>query len=69
VSLGSGGKKKTWPKSWQQAAMNGTLTLKGRSFEREYILLPVRVEAARPNELEERVDAAVVEETLKRGAS
>jgi hypothetical protein len=39
------------------------LTLKGRSFEAEYVALPLRVEAGDPQELAERVERALVERT------
>ena len=49
-------KPKTWPRSWKQAALvGGTLTLKGRSFEHELVVVSERVEASTPEQLEEAV--------------
>ena len=68
--MGKGGKKKNWPRSWKQAAATGgTLTLKGRGFERELVVLPLRVDAKTPPELEEEVDEAIVAETKKQQPS
>ncbi len=64
--MGKGGTRKGWPRSWKQAAVTGgTLTLKGRSVEVNYVVLPLRVEGEGPGELEERVEDALVAETLK----
>jgi len=69
--MGKGGKRpKTWPSSWKQTGIvGGTLTLKGRSFAVGYVVLPVRVEATDASQLDERVNEAVVGETLKLGPS
>jgi hypothetical protein len=64
--VGKGGKKKNWPRSWKQAAATGgTLTLKGRGFEKELVVLPLRVEAESPTELAERVEEVLIEATKK----
>ena len=61
--MGSGGKKKAWPKTWKQTARGGRpLILKGRSFEREYIASGMRVEADTPEELVEAVEQALGDE-------
>lgn len=62
--MGHGGQPKRWPRSWKQAArVGGVLFLKGRAFEREYVALPVRVQADVPERLVEMVDGAIVAET------
>lgn len=61
--MGTGGKRKNWPKSWRQAAATGgAMVLKGRSFEREYVVLPLTIEAE-PEELVEKVEAALTDAT------
>ena len=55
--MGKGGRRKTWPRSWRQAAVvGGTMTLQGRGFEKEYVVLPLKIEAETPPELEKGVD-------------
>jgi hypothetical protein len=59
--MGKGGRAKIWPRSWKQSAIvGGTVTLKGRSFEKDLVVLPMTVEAESPAHLEERGDEALV---------
>ena len=69
-NMGKGGRKKNWPTSWRRAVMvGGTLTLKGRSFEHELVVLPLRVEVETPEALREKVDDAIVAKTGKQTPS
>lgn len=62
MNTGKGGEKKSWPRSWKHAGVaGGTLTLKGRGFDAEYAVVPVRVEAETPSELEDKVDDALAD--------
>ena len=68
--MGRGGRPKPWPKSWKQTArVGGSLTVRGRSFEREYVVVPVRVEADTPEQLAEMVENAIVAETSRQRPS
>jgi len=66
--MGKGGKKKDWPKSWKQvAAVGGTMVLRGRSFDREYVVLSVR-DAEEPG-LVENLEAVIIERTTRQPPS
>ncbi len=67
--MGKGGKRKNRPRSWKQATAGGTLVLKGRSFEKEYVVGPTEVEVKTPDELQVRTEEAIVEATKKQPQS
>jgi hypothetical protein len=45
------------------------MTIKGRSFEATYAVLPIRVVAAEPKELSAAVEAAIIADTKRRPPS
>lgn len=68
--MGKGGRKKSWPRSWKQSVIvGGTLTVKGRGVGAEFVVIPLRVEAKGPAELGDRIEEAVVDQTLKQRPS
>jgi hypothetical protein len=68
--MGRGGRPKQWPRSWKGAALvGGALVLKGRSFEREYVALPVRIGADGPEQLAEKVEDVIVADTTRQRPS
>jgi hypothetical protein len=59
-------KRKLWSQSWKDPVT--TLTLKGRSFERELVVLSIKGEPDRPEQLLGRVEGAIVERPANKSA-